>query len=163
MPEPLPQCRPEAARHGSAMAGAEREHTPSAGSLSLGRLAFRDAVFARDKGRCVLCARPGVDAHHIIERKLFEDGGYYLANGATLCAACHLAAERTTVSATAIRQASGIGQVILPAHCNPALEYDKWGNEVCADGSRLAGPLFFDEGCQRALRAGGLLWRFGTP
>lgn len=33
------------------------------------REAFRDAVFARDGGNCVICGHPAADAHHIIERR----------------------------------------------------------------------------------------------
>jgi 5-methylcytosine-specific restriction endonuclease McrA len=32
---------------------------------------FRQAVFERDNYRCVICGDPAVDAHHIIERRLF--------------------------------------------------------------------------------------------
>jgi len=39
---------------------------------------FREGVFARDRHTCVNCRKPGVDAHHIMERRLFPDGGYYL-------------------------------------------------------------------------------------
>ncbi len=46
---------------------------------------FRNAVFARDNHRCVICGEPAKDAHHILERRLFPDGGYYLNNGASLC------------------------------------------------------------------------------
>ena len=46
---------------------------------------FRNGVFARDGHKCVLCQAPGQDAHHIMERRLFPDGGYYLDNGATVC------------------------------------------------------------------------------
>ena len=44
---------------------------------------FREIVFERDAKRCVICHCPGQDAHHIIERRLFPDEGYYLENGAT--------------------------------------------------------------------------------
>lgn len=62
-------------------------------SKLLTRDEFRRAVFARDGYRCAACgARPSdialvvdLDAHHIMERRLFPDGGYYLDNGATLC------------------------------------------------------------------------------
>jgi len=37
---------------------------------------FREAVFARDHHRCVICRNEGKDAHHILERRLFDDGGY---------------------------------------------------------------------------------------
>lgn len=50
---------------------------------------FREAVFGRDVGACVVCGAPGQDAHHLVERRLFtgpgEAGGYFVDNGATLC------------------------------------------------------------------------------
>lgn len=36
---------------------------------------FREAVFARDNNTCVFCSLPAKDAHHIIERRLWKDGG----------------------------------------------------------------------------------------
>ena len=38
---------------------------------------FRQSVFERDSHRCVICGEPAKDAHHILERRLFPDGGYY--------------------------------------------------------------------------------------
>ncbi len=37
---------------------------------------FREAVFKRDKNLCLVCNKQAKDAHHILERKLWEDGGY---------------------------------------------------------------------------------------
>ena len=82
----------------------------------LSREDFRSQVFDRDDGRCVICGESGVDAHHIIERRLFPDGGYYLDNGATLCGACHIRAEMTVLSCAEIRAAAGITQIVLPPH-----------------------------------------------
>ena len=82
----------------------------------LSRDEFRDAVFTRDKNRCVICGAPAVDAHHILDRRLFHDGGYYLDNGASLCSDHHLAAEMTTISCDDIRTACGIKTIILPDH-----------------------------------------------
>ena len=67
----------------------------------------------------MICGAPGQDAHHIIERRLFDDGGYYLDNGATLCAACHVKAEMTVLTCDAIRSAAGITQIVLPPHLYP--------------------------------------------
>ena len=39
----------------------------------------------RAHGRCVLCDAVAVDAHHVLDRKLYPDGGYYLGNGAAVC------------------------------------------------------------------------------
>ena len=64
----------------------------------LDRDTFREAVFKRDGYLCVLCKAPAQDAHHIIERRLWPDSGYYLENGVSLCGPCHLKAEMTDVS-----------------------------------------------------------------
>jgi len=130
--------------------------------MLLSRDEFRQQVFARDGGRCVICSAPGQDAHHIIERRLFDDGGYYLANGATLCADCHVKAEMTVLTCDAIRTAAGIAQVVLPAHLYPDQAYDKWGNPILPNGQRLRGELFDDGSVQKILAAGGVLGQFTT-
>lgn len=112
---------------------------------------FREAVFKRDKHKCVVCGLPAVDAHHIMERKLFQDGGYYLNNGASLCSGCHLKAETTEISVEYLCTCCGIKEVLLPTGFDPGKEYDKWGNEILPNGSRLRGPLFEDKSVQRAL------------
>lgn len=132
----------------------------------LGREAFRTAVLDRSRQRCVLCGRPALDAHHILERKLFSDGGYYLANGAAVCADCHLDCETTRVPVERVRAAAGIARAVLPPGFSADDKFDKWGNRVRADGLREPGPLFDDEGCRRALAAGGFLGHFvpaGSP
>lgn len=126
----------------------------------LSRDAFRNEVFARDKNTCCICPQAAQDAHHIIERRLFPDGGYYLDNGASLCADHHLQAERTTLSPGTIREKAGIKDVILPPHLYRDQEYDKWGNPCLANGTRLKGDLFFDASVQKALDEGGVLTLF---
>ena len=37
---------------------------------------FRESVFDRDNHKCVFCDKHAKDAHHIMERRLFNDGGY---------------------------------------------------------------------------------------
>lgn len=54
---------------------------------------FRWDVFVRDGGKCRVCGAPGVDAHHINDRSTMPGGGYFLGNGITLCAGCHVKAE----------------------------------------------------------------------
>lgn len=117
----------------------------------LTRDAFREGVFARDSKRCVLCGAPGQDAHHIIERRLFPDGGYYLGNGATVCGDCHLKCEATLVSVEDVRLAAGIRKKILPPGYYDDHVYDKWGNAVMANGQRMRGELFDDESVQKVL------------
>lgn len=74
----------------------------------LTREQFQELVFSRSHGKCVLCAKPAVDAHHILDRKLFEDGGYYLDNGAEVCGDCHLLCEYAIVGVDQVRQAAEI-------------------------------------------------------
>ena len=112
---------------------------------------FREGVFARDRHRCVVCGVPAQDAHHILERRLFPDGGYYLANGVSLCAECHLKAEDTTLSCESLREAARITEVMLPPQLFADQRYDKWGNPVLPNGTRLRGELFWDEPVQKVL------------
>lgn len=117
----------------------------------LTRDAFRESVFQRDSYRCVICGNPGQDAHHIMERRLFSDGGYYLDNGATVCADHHILAEQTLLSCEDVRQAAGIKNTIIPPHLYKDQRYDKWGNPILDNGQRLRGELFEDESVQKIL------------
>jgi hypothetical protein len=121
---------------------------------------FREGVFARDGHTCVFCDKKAVDAHHILERRLWPDGGYYLENGASVCADHHLACERTTISVEDVRHACGITKVWVPPHLYDDHIYDKWGNPVLEDGRRGRGELFFDASVQKVLGEGGCLDRF---
>ena len=106
---------------------------------------FRNAVFARDDNKCVVCGDQAKDAHHIIERRLFGDGGYYLDNGASLCEKHHMEAEMTVISVEQLRDLINVKTVILPDHFYRDIEYDKWGNIVMPNGTRVKGELFNDE------------------
>jgi len=114
---------------------------------------FREGVFARDGHKCVICKGEAQDAHHIIERRLWPNGGYYLDNGASLCGVHHLAAEATTLSVAEIRLAIGcdIHDAALPPHLYRDTDYDKWGNVILGSGQRLIGELFYDSSVQKAL------------
>ena len=113
---------------------------------------FREKVFSRDNNMCVICKKPAQDAHHIIERRLFDDGGYYLDNGASLCGEHHIQAETTVLSCDEIRSAANIRHVILPSHLYPDERYDKWGNQILSNGLRMKGELFFDESVQKIIQ-----------
>ena len=117
----------------------------------LSRDKFRESVFERDNYKCVICKEDAKDAHHIIERRLFNDGGYYIDNGSSLCEKHHIMAETTLLSCNEIREKSNITTIILPEDFYDDLEYDKWGNIICSDGERLKGPLFYDESVQKIL------------
>lgn len=120
-------------------------------SSLLARKDFREGVFKRDGYKCVMCQAEAIDAHHIMERRLFDDGGYYLDNGASLCGDCHLRAERTLVSPQQLRDKIGIKKIVLPPHLYRDQEYDKWGNIIINKFRRLPGELFYDESVQKAL------------
>ncbi len=113
---------------------------------------FREGVFARDQHTCIVCGLPAKDAHHLIERRLFTDGGYYLANGASLCADCHLEAEKTNLTVEFLRQRIGVTKPVLPEHFYSDIVYDKWGNVLQTNGTRLKGELFFDASVQKIIR-----------
>lgn len=118
---------------------------------------FREGVFCRDRYRCVMCNVAAQDAHHIIERRLWDDGGYYLDNGASLCGQCHIDAEMTLLSCDEIRKAAGIEKIILPEHLYSDYVYDKWGNIILSNGNRLKGELFGDTSVQKILSQGKVL------
>jgi hypothetical protein len=113
---------------------------------------FREKVFKRDKHKCVWCGGIAVDAHHIVERKLFDDGGYYLENGVSVCEKCHLLAEMTIISCEQLREKAGINVTVLPQLFESDYVYDKWGNMILEDDSRLKGPMFNTEQVQKILK-----------
>lgn len=130
------------------------------GNKLLNRDGFRSAVFERDKWACVMCKTTSAhDAHHIMERRLFSDGGYYLNNGASLCDSCHLKAEQTLISVEEIRDAVGIDKkdIVMPGHLEFQQKYDKWGNPVLPNGNRMMGELFDDSNVQKVLSSANLL------
>lgn len=112
---------------------------------------FKEMTFKRDGFRCVMCGAPAVDAHHVLDRKLFSDGGYHLDNLASLCGTCHLGAEDTSISVEDIREAAKITVPYLPDGFDKQGRYDKWGNAIRDNGTREQGPLFKDDGARRAL------------
>ncbi len=120
----------------------------------LDRDAFRDSVFKRDGYLCVICKAAAQDAHHILERRLWPDGGYYIENGVSLCGPCHLQAEMTDICCDKLRLAAGITKVVLPPDFYPDHTYSKWGDIILNNGQRMKGPLFHDESVQKILRAG---------
>lgn len=121
---------------------------------------FRESVFKRDSYKCVICGKQAKDAHHILERRLFTDGGYYIDNGASLCEEHHIKAEETTLSCEEIRKACKIENIVIPEHFYSDVDYDKWGNIMLPNGTRLKGELFNDESVQKILKQGNVLDEF---
>jgi hypothetical protein len=91
---------------------------------------------------------------------LWPDGGYYLDNGASVCEEHHKQCEMTTISVEDIRIACGITKKVLPPHLYSDVMYDKWGNVILDNGSRLRGELFYDESVQKILAQGDVLDTF---
>lgn len=97
---------------------------------------FTKGVFARDDHKCVVpsCNSPAVDAHHIMERKLFlkddlHPEGYHLDNGSSLCEQHHIAAEAGRFPPQALRRWLAL-PTILPQQLDPSRIWDKWGTEI---------------------------------
>lgn len=95
----------------------------------------RELTFARDGYQCVICLKTTpkgaiLDAHHLIERRLWQDGGYHLDNLVTLCQDCHISAEKGHYLLAELRAAANIGKIIVPNDMYDDVEYDKWGNVI---------------------------------
>lgn len=62
----------------------------------LSRENFKKYGFARTNGKCCIpdCCKDAVDAHHIMDRSLWSDGGYYLSNCAPVCNEHHIDCEK---------------------------------------------------------------------
>lgn len=104
--------------------------------LLLTRDDFREQVFKRDRYQCVYCGKNAVDAHHILERKLFPDGGYYLDNGASLCSEHHIEAEQGVITCEELRALIGITNPVLPPGLLEGIVYDKWGKAIDDDSPK---------------------------
>ncbi len=124
---------------------------------------FRKQCLERDGYKCVFC-KSDVDivVHHVVERRLFSNGGYYENNGISVCSDCHIKCETTEISLEEALTAAGIPKRILPEHLydDHAIIYDKWGNIILEDGRRLKGELFHDESVQKILNRGNKLGLF---
>lgn len=125
----------------------------------LTREQFRDYSLKRDNYSCVFCkSKVNVVVHHILDRKLFSDGGYYLDNGASVCDEHHWECEKTDISVEDVRKACGITDIIVPNGFEPSKVYDKWGNVILTDGRREPGIMFSEENVQKILKQ--KLWIF---
>ena len=96
-------------------------------AILLTRDEFRESVFKRDEYKCVVCKNPATEVHHLLDRKLFNDGGYYKNNGVSLDNSCHIKAENCEISVEELRQLAGIIEIVLPKGLTPGIVYDKWG------------------------------------
>ena len=62
----------------------------------LSRADFKKYGFVRTSGKCCIpgCSCDATDAHHIMDRSLWTDGGYYLFNCAPVCEKHHIDCEK---------------------------------------------------------------------
>ena len=118
----------------------------------LTREEFKNKVFKRDKYTCVFCNKVAVDAHHIYDRQLWRDGGYYLNNGASVCEEHHWEVEKTNISVEEVWKACGIVNPAIPPQLDSTKSYDKWGNLILPNGMREFGEMFFKENVQKILK-----------
>lgn len=130
------------------------------GSKLLSREDFKRLCFERDNHTCVFCDKAATAAHHILERKLFSDGGYYLNNAASVCDAHHIDCEKTTIPLEDVYKACNIQEPQLPEGWSLELTYDKWGNQIINEHKRIPGPLFNDTAVQKIFKEQGLIWIF---
>lgn len=70
----------------------------------LSREEFTENVLKRDNKKCVFCNNIATSAHHVLDRKLWKDGGYYLSNGASVCEEHHWKCEDTSISVEEVRE-----------------------------------------------------------
>lgn len=132
-------------------------------NILLNREDFKQQVFMRDNNKCVICHENSVDAHHIIDRSFFRDGGYYIDNGVSLCEKCHILAEQTVISCRELREKANITNIIYPEYLSLnefVIDYDKWCNPILKKGKRLKGYFFNQPNVQKMLKAGNVLHLF---
>ena len=120
---------------------------------------FFSLVSQRQKGRCLFCTQPMCDAHHILDRALFSDGGYDLSNLAGVCAEHHWQCEITVLSVQEVLDSAKIPKRLSLVHYGiiDSQQVDKWGNSIWPSGMRTWGPMEQHQGMRKALAAGGFL------
>jgi hypothetical protein len=93
------------------------------------RAKFREVVFERDNHKCVVpsCSADAVDAHHLLERSLWENGGYLKDNGASVCEEHHKLAEQNIIPPAALYRWCDIEDPPLPKDID-SFNVNKWGD-----------------------------------
>lgn len=93
------------------------------------RSQFRENCFERDSQTCIVpwCSRDALDAHHIIERSEWNNGGYIENNGASVCSPHHKAAEKNLIPPQAFWFWLGIDEPVTPE--GMSYNVDKWGDK----------------------------------
>jgi hypothetical protein len=91
---------------------------------------FREQCRERDNETCLVpwCDEYPEDVHHILERELWQDGGYVIDNGASVCNHHHRLAETNDIPPQAFWLWAGIEEPPLPESVSTK-DVDKWGSE----------------------------------
>lgn len=95
------------------------------------RATFRQNCLERDNGLCIVpwCDSEADDVHHILERSLWENGGYLQKNGASLCNLHHQYAETNDIPPQAfyfwLRLTTD--DILRPSQIETT-DVDKWGD-----------------------------------
>lgn len=124
--------------------------------MSQNRSQFREEVFARENNTCIVpwCSNKADDAHHILERSLWNNGGYISQNGVGVCNKHHKYAEESEIPPQAFYQWIGITDPELPETVSSKF-CDKWGksfdtpphpdlrNHIKYQSTRHALPLYW--------------------
>jgi len=105
----------------------------------MSRNRFRERCVSRDGGECIVptCEQevtpspdgPG-EVHHIMERKLWEDGGYFPANGASVCNPHHRMAEDNIIPPQAFWRWADVENPVVPVENAGYIDVDKWGEPL---------------------------------
>jgi hypothetical protein len=102
---------------------------------------FRTVAVDRDGGECVVpwCDAPVTEdpdgpgeVHHIIERRLWDDGGYLPDNGASVCNVHHRYAEENVIPPQSFWRWVGVEDPPLPGQIED-MNVDKWGESLKLD------------------------------
>lgn len=102
----------------------------------LTREEFKKQVFAKTNGKCCVpgCTCNAVDAHHIMDRKLWSDGGYYITNGAALCEKHHWEAENGKIKPKQCLEYMGIDyrEIRMPQKLRDIYKNDNYYDYIIA-------------------------------
>lgn len=119
--------------------------------------AFKSLVLERDGGACVCCQKPTDQVQMLLDARLWEDGGYYLDNGVSLCKEHQESALKTALMPKQLREMAGIKSIMLPPSYSEDDNYDCWGNVVRSTGVRYKSELFDEPDVQHWLIEGGCI------
>lgn len=99
-------------------------------NVNRNRKQFRESVFARDDQECIVpwCDNDAVDAHHVIEREVWDNEGYIPDNGASVCEKHHKYAEENHIPPQSFWMWIGVQNPPLPKSVDNH-DINKWGDQ----------------------------------